>query len=344
VEAKADTAERLLVELREHTRQPALTYRGQPGVLSGGYYAELLAFELSDPPPELAGPLVARIVPNADTGRWEAAVQGAVAAATDDPPLTPRVRTTIDRRGALGRHVTVMDLAPGQPPFSGFGLASMLTKAPRLLRQLPATLAEVSLRLHAIDPLPVQAELAALHLPHALSTTELATALGRSAQEQGAAELARAADRLLATAPPTTLLVVGHGDLHPLNLLLGDGPPVLIDWSNALIAHPAFDLAYTELILANPPISLPRPFGAALRSRVQRMAQRFLEQYARGSPHPADELGGEVLAWHRRLHVLRILVELDGWRQTDPEKAAGHPWTTIEPALRPELGLPEGAP
>lgn len=342
--AKADTAERLLVELREHTRQPALAYRGQPEALSGGYYAELLAFELVDPPPELAGPLVARIVPNPDRGRWDAAVQSYVASAGPPTasPLTPVVRTTIDQHGALGRHVTVMDLAAGSPPFSGPG--GMLTKAPSLLRRLPGMLADVSLRLHALDPAPLQAQLAALHLPHPATTAELVTALGRRAEEQGAAELQEAAHRLLGSMPTSPLRVIGHGDLHPLNLLVGEGPPVLIDWSNALIAHPTYDLAFTELVVSNPPVSLPGPLGAALRSLTTRIAQRFLHEYRQQSPYPPAELAGEVLAWHRQVACLRILVELDGWRQADPEKAARHPWTTIEPALRPELGLKRRRP
>lgn len=45
-----------------------------------------------------------------------------------------------------------------------------------------------------------------------------------------------------------------HGDLHPGNVLLSDGGPVVIDWFDAAIGHPAADVVRSSLLL--------RPFGS----------------------------------------------------------------------------------
>ena len=45
----------------------------------------------------------------------------------------------------------------------------------------------------------------------------------------------------------TTLL---HLDLHPLNVLVGPNGPVIIDWTNARVGDPAYDVAYAWLVLA----------------------------------------------------------------------------------------------
>jgi len=33
-----------------------------------------------------------------------------------------------------------------------------------------------------------------------------------------------------------------HGDLHPGNTRVGSGSPVLMDWADATVAHPAYDI------------------------------------------------------------------------------------------------------
>jgi serine/threonine protein kinase len=43
---------------------------------------------------------------------------------------------------------------------------------------------------------------------------------------------------------------VVHRDLHPLNVLMTDDGPVVIDWSNASAGDPAFDVADTWVLLA----------------------------------------------------------------------------------------------
>jgi len=41
-----------------------------------------------------------------------------------------------------------------------------------------------------------------------------------------------------------------HRDLHPLNVLMPDGGPVVIDWANAAAGDPAYDVADTWVVFA----------------------------------------------------------------------------------------------
>jgi aminoglycoside phosphotransferase (APT) family kinase protein len=58
------------------------------------------------------------------------------------------------------------------------------------------------------------------------------------------------------TAPDFVQRRVGEGtallhlDLHPLNVLVGPDGPVIIDWTNARVGDPAYDVAYAWLVLA----------------------------------------------------------------------------------------------
>ena len=79
-----------------------------------------------------------------------------------------------------------------------------------------------------------------------------------------------------------------------------------------LVAHPGFTIGFTDLMLANPPIPLPKVGAAMLRPVGRNIARRFLSTYrtlTRGTPAAVDE---DNLEWHRKVHALRILVELAG--------------------------------
>jgi tRNA A-37 threonylcarbamoyl transferase component Bud32 len=49
-----------------------------------------------------------------------------------------------------------------------------------------------------------------------------------------------------------------HRDFHPLNVLLTDRGPVVIDWSNAGEGAPSEDVAFTQVILATSDSDFPR--------------------------------------------------------------------------------------
>jgi aminoglycoside phosphotransferase (APT) family kinase protein len=162
------------------------------------------------------------------------------------------------------------------------------------------------------------------------------------ARELGRPDIARAAERLLAAEPPAGPAVIAHGDLHPFNLLVTPGETQLIDWTVARIAQPGFTLGFTHLVLAHPPIPLPRA-GAALLGPVARsMAARFLRTYRSLTDGTSAAVDDAALDWHRRVHALRILVEMAAWDAAGTRPAAGHPWFLLEPVARRAVGLANG--
>jgi hypothetical protein len=71
--------ERLLAVLRTATSNPRLDFAAPPEPLTGGFWAELLAFRLVGAPAGFDGDLVARVMPDAAVARKETLVQAEVA-------------------------------------------------------------------------------------------------------------------------------------------------------------------------------------------------------------------------------------------------------------------------
>ena len=105
-------ADHLLTVLRSVTCAPALAYSRAPVRLTGGFWAELFAFSLMQPPDGWPRDLVVRIMPQADTARRETAIQRTVAAAGFP---TPVVRAAGGPDDGLGDAFMIMDRAPGTP-------------------------------------------------------------------------------------------------------------------------------------------------------------------------------------------------------------------------------------
>jgi aminoglycoside phosphotransferase (APT) family kinase protein len=327
----------LLDTLRQATGVAGLGYREPPMVLSGGFYAEMLRFRLDAAPAELDRDLVARIVPDAASGAWEATIQRHVAAAGFP---TPPVRLTAPASGPLGRYLIVMDHVDGRPPMSGLRIGTVVSEIPGLVRGLPDQLARIAARLHALDPAPLAASLAAVDPTVEPTTAGFVARQVARAHELDRPDIAGAGERLLATEPRAAPAVIAHGDLHPFNLLVTAGGPQLIDWTVARIAQPGFTLGFTHLVLAHPPIPLPRAGAAILGPIARNMARRFVRTYRSltdGTPAAVD---GTALDWHRRVHALRILVEMATWDATGTRPHAGHPWFVLEPVARQAVGLP----
>jgi aminoglycoside phosphotransferase (APT) family kinase protein len=130
--------------------------------------------------------------------------------------------------------------------------------------------------------------------------------------------------------------VICHGDLHPFNLLVDGKRWTIIDWSTAVVTDPHYDLGFTTLMLANPPLVGPAPLGAVARRIGNRLARRFLRTYGSLTGTPADP---ERLAWARSVHALRALTEVATWEHQDRIAAhRGHPWLALRPVLEAELG------
>lgn len=74
-----------------------------------------------------------------------------------------------------------------------------------------------------------------------------------------------------------------HLDLHPMNVLMTAGGPVLIDWSNARSGPPAADLAMTWILLATGEIEAPAPAKAALGALRGLLVRSFLSSCDRAA-------------------------------------------------------------
>ena len=97
--------------------------------------------------------------------------------------------------------------------------------------------------------------------------------------------LARLHRALHAIPPPDSLPGSGgailHLDLHPANVMLAPGGPVVIDWANASRGDPAFDVALTAVVLAAAPV------GPPLSWLRERFVRSFLREFT-----PAEWSGG----------------------------------------------------
>ena len=320
----------VLERLRQQSLTPGLELDGPPRPLSGGFWAEMWTLTFTQPAGPLPAQVVLRLAPEAQAAARETAVQAAVAA---QGYPTPRIHAFETAHGDL-RAWSVMDFATGQPLLAGLNGLRALTSLPRLATGLPDTLARAAVQLHQLDPEPVEAELDAL-VAGSAGIDGLLEHYVSHVHALDDPPLARLVERVATTRPGSTLRVICHGDLHPFNVLANGGQHVVLDWTAARIAHPAYDLAFTRLLLANPPLHAPRPIRPVINAAARQIAKRFLTTYTTLGPHPID---ADTLAWYHSLQACRILLDLAGWRAagtTDLHR--GHPWFAIEPTLRPLL-------
>jgi aminoglycoside phosphotransferase (APT) family kinase protein len=320
----------VLDELRCRTGDMSLRWATDPRPLTGGFWAALFVVSLASDvsvPDVLRGSLVLRVMPDPVTGRYETEVQRLVHAA--GVPVPAVVAAGGSEHGDTAW--SLMDLAPGRPPLAGLSAGVALRRGPWLMRRLPDLLAEAAASVHrcAIDGW-AERLISAGRDPGVRS---FIARVGAAADEAGRPDLAAHARRLGDTAPPSTVLC--HGDLHPFNLLVDGSDWTLLDWSTAVLADPHYDLAFTELMLANPPLRGPAAVEAAATSIGRRIARRFIDRYEYHAGTPVDP---ERLDWARRAHALRALVEVAGWSAAGTDVAhAGHPWLAMRPALERTL-------
>jgi aminoglycoside phosphotransferase (APT) family kinase protein len=82
-----------------------------------------------------------------------------------------------------------------------------------------------------------------------------------------------------APGPPGTALL--HLDLHPLNVMVGERGPVVIDWPNAARGDPAADVALTWVVLEAGAIPGPAPVAAVLGRFRSLFVRSFVAQFDR---------------------------------------------------------------
>lgn len=325
---KVSTPDQLRNALRRTTGINDLDWATPPAPLRGGFWAEMYTVELADPPPTLAGRLVARIMPDPNTAAFETAIQRHVQRC--GLPV-PAIRAANGPTDELDRAWTLMDLAPGQPMLSGLTATGAIRRAPALYRGLPDLLARAAADLHRC---PTNGPDLDNHRDRA-DIREFVARIAQQAISVRRHDLAAIARSVAERAPAGTAIC--HGDLHPFNLLVDGDRWTILDWSTAVIADPHFDLGFTTLMLANPPLGGPAPVRAIAQSVGRRLAQRFLHNYEQLSGMPVDP---EQLAWGRTVHALRAITEIATWesgRLVDTH--AGHPWLAMRPALERYLKI-----
>jgi aminoglycoside phosphotransferase (APT) family kinase protein len=315
-----------------------LEYERRPEPLRGGFWAELLSFSLADPPAGWPAELVARLMPDPASARKETIVQSAVAAAGFP---TPSVRAAGGPDDGLGRAFMIMDLAPGRPALAGLDGGLTPAAVPRLLRQIPDMLATAMATLHALDPGLVRDELDQIReVP--VTVPDLLAGLARYAGELGRPDLAGAARWLTGHPPVPGRDVICHGDLHPFNLLADGDRVTVLDWSTALLAPPAHDVAFTSLLLSEPPLHVPGWERPLIRMLGRVLGRRFVRGYRRRTKASFEP--GEV-RWHQAVVCLRALAEVASWvRDGTADTRAGHPWLVCGPAFARRLAALTGVP
>jgi aminoglycoside phosphotransferase (APT) family kinase protein len=331
VTVNADLESRLIDVLQSAASTPGLEYARQPEPMTGGFWAEIFSFSLANPPAGWPAELVVRLMPDPQTARKETIVQGAVAAAGFRTPL---VRAVGGPEDGLGQAFMVMDRAAGRPALSGLDGGPTPAAMYRLLRQIPGLLAGSMARLHALDPDLVRGELE--QVPGVSVTVPgLLEKLARSAAEFSRPDLLAAARWLAGHRPAPAPDVICHGDLHPFNLLADGGQVTVLDWSNALLAPRAYDVAYTSLLLSYPPLRVPGWQRPVIRMVGLILARRFAKNYRRQT---AATITASELRWHQSAVCLRALVEVANWvHQGVIDTRAGHPWLLSGPAFARQL-------
>lgn len=313
---------------------PDATVVDGPHVLSGGFWASMATVRVEGHPDDVPAALVVRHAPDRAMGAKEAAVQ-ATLASLGFP--TPAVRISEPAAGGEGWW-SVADFAAGRPLLAGLDGPAALRRAPQLVRDLPPQLARTMAALHRLDPEPVTVAVRAAAPEVAWTVEDVLAQFRLGAEALDRSDLVAVIDELAGRTPDSNRLVVCHGDFHPFNVL-ADGPAfVVLDWTGALRADPAFDVAFTELVIGNPPVVLPGPLAAVGRLAGRVLARRFLRAY--GAANPTTSL--EHLDWYRALHRVRVLLERASLRVRHGDQRVGHPFELLAPVAARDLAAATG--
>src|SRR5262245_7682087 len=287
----------LLSYLRAALRCPRADFAEPLQPLSGGFDTAIFAFRLRGVMPALCGPLILRVLGrHHDPVRAlrESAIQNALAGMGFPAPRAPLASADT---GILGGAFVVMERRPGRP---------LLAERPLGMATL---LVETHLRLHALDP-AVLLDSVEREVPGsraALSLDGHFDQLTARIDRHGLDGLASAMRWLGDHRPSLERHAICHGDFHPQNLLAeGRAITAVLDWPNALIADPAYDVASTRVILGLTPLGI-LPVRRSLRLVVgvgrRLLLARYLHGYGRRRP-----LDAKALAYYEALACMRGMV------------------------------------
>lgn len=294
--------------------------------MAGGFWAAMYRLRLSGQPGGVPAEVVFRIAPDEEMGAKEIAVQRTVA---EMEFATPRVRLAGSNDDELGGVWSVMDFAAGAPPLGDLNGVAALRRAPALFARMPVQLAVAMAGIHALDPDPVSIAVADAAPTAAWSVDQLLGHFEAAAEGLGRSELVGAIRQIAQRRPHEGATVICHGDLHPFNLLVDEsGAVTVVDWTAAIRAEPAYDVAFTAMLLGNPPLDAPGPLRRVIHWLGRRLAGRFVHRYRAIAPQ--HDL--RALDWYRALHGTRIMVEAASIEAQAGPEGSTHPFTTLMPA------------
>lgn len=294
-----DVVAQVLVDVAGQRFGGEVATAGAPTRVGAGFDSYIHLVQLAGPtlPPPWSAPLVVRLLPEADRlpqARREAAVQG-WCAERDYP--APAVLAVLAPEEGFGLPAQVMARAPGVTALDA------CTSRPWRALAVVDLLAELQLRLHALDP----AGMPGVGSPTALADQRLALPR-RVVERTGSPELAAALEDVeqilpLALADPAP--VPCHGDFHPLNVMVDGRHGEVIDWTDAGVGPREADVARTLMIFHVAAIAADSALQRLLLARVgPLLARRYRRTYTRSATLDPTRLR----AWEA-LHAVH------GWSQ-----------------------------
>jgi aminoglycoside phosphotransferase (APT) family kinase protein len=296
----ADLAQRLLDHLRAELRERTLEFLEPPAPIRGGYDTQIFSFRLTSAValPPFSAPLILRVLgPQHAPARVlrEQAVQNALVA---QGYPAPRVLAACADPAPLGGAFLVMERMPGRPMLEvrKWDIVSVLVKT--------------QLRLHDLDEEALRravGEGASGDMP---SFVSVLAELSRRVAGRPLEGLAPAMQWLHEHRPPeASRAVICHGDFHPQNILMDGGAVTgVLDWPNAVLADPAYDVAATRTILSCTPIEM-----VAARPTVRwvaRVARPFLVARYQAAYQRHRRLDLARLAYYEAASCMRGLVRV----------------------------------
>ncbi len=298
--------ETLPARLLEHLRATLGTevaFAVPPIPFSGGFDTTTAAFRLSGAPAEYSRGLVLRLMPQAEDGdrvMREAATHAALVA---EGFPAPRVLMMSADPAALGRPFLIMERLAGDHMFANvFGRNGRIGRITGLSR----TLADVQVRLHGVAGHSLLERARDFGIDPATFTVDgVVKRLAWRIERAGLGSLSPGIAWLSQNRPaPAMAEVICHGDFHPLNVVMaGDRLSGVVDWSQAIAAEPAHDVAATRVLLLFGRVDM----AAWLRPVVDRARAIPIRRYLRfyRAARPFDERN---MAYYESLRVLYALV------------------------------------
>jgi len=226
----------------------------------------------------------------------------------------PRVLLHDTELAPLGLPFLVMERLPGETMWSAAAKASV----PAILA-MPRRLAELQARLHRLGGERLRDSARAFGVdPAAMSVQADVQRLRQRIAREGLAGLLRGADWLVGHLPlPAQAEVICHGDFHPLNLMTeGHRLSGVIDWANAGVGEPAWDIAGLRIIALYADPGVPAWARGAATVARRLMVRRYMNVYRAAAP-----LETRNLPYYEAIRILSALT-FAGERRPQP----GNPW------------------